>query len=294
MSKRKEPKAHQRTRDRRTVAKQKNRSKPPEATANNALLKACTQVRAILDRADKQDIQARYEAAVLCLEIRDGAGEGGRYGKKAVQILAKNLGWSKSGVHAYANVAKTWPDLGQIDELVNRFEKANKRLSWSHLVLLAGVASAKQREGLIANTVDHGWSVRELKAGICPKQITPEPGVKVSPAAVVPRALAVAAKEYISRVIALTRSADVFSEALIEQVDAVEDADIPGTVVEQLHEACDQLRKVLEKHDRLIDALERRQAQPTQSQNEWDSDDERHEDAGDVPEDEPAEALVAV
>jgi len=73
---------------------------------NDALLREFTEIRALAVKADRQDVQARYQIAVHCQNVRVGDGNGGKYGEKAVIKLAQAIGWEKSSIYDYANVAK--------------------------------------------------------------------------------------------------------------------------------------------------------------------------------------------
>lgn len=108
----------------------------------DSLLEQYRAIKQLVVAADRRDVHARYEIAVRCQEVREGDGKGGKYGHRAVARLAKALGWRKSNVYEFANVAKTWPDKKGFDEFAAQEDKYGKPLSWSHIVLLATMETA--------------------------------------------------------------------------------------------------------------------------------------------------------
>jgi hypothetical protein len=76
----------------------------------SALLQHFREISRLIAEADRHGLKVRYEIAVHCQEVRNGDGNGGKYGAKAVRKLTRALAWSKTAVYDYANVAVTWPD----------------------------------------------------------------------------------------------------------------------------------------------------------------------------------------
>ena len=170
--------------------------KLPESNAavarmNDALLGEYHEIMPLLVAADRHDVEARYNIAVHCLDVREGDGRGGKYGERAVAMLTKALGWKKSTLYDYANVAKAWPDKRKFDELAAQDDTYGKPLSWSHIVLLATVATPEHCDKLAKDALKHGWNVRELRkklhldtagsveadsTAVPPPQAAPRPG----------------------------------------------------------------------------------------------------------------------
>jgi hypothetical protein len=130
---------------------------------NNALRQQCRKIRKLIAHADQKDVQARYQIAVHCQDVRAGDGNGNKYGTNAVRKLADELHWSMASVYDYANVAVTWPDEAKFNELVARGQQSGRPLSWSHMVLLATESDEAKREQLVQDCLRNGWSVSDLK-----------------------------------------------------------------------------------------------------------------------------------
>ena len=129
---------------------------------NDALTKKIAGIRQLVIEADKQDVPARYKIAVECREIIAGDGEGKVYGAGAVRKLGKEFGWSKTAVYADVAVAATWNE-EKFRKLADKHDKFGKLLSWSHYLTLAAEKDPQRRRQLTKQTLDNGWSVRDLK-----------------------------------------------------------------------------------------------------------------------------------
>ena len=145
------------------TSKASSRSSAALTSMGDALLQHYREITTLIAEADRQDVRIRYRIAVHCQEVRNGDGNGGRYGAKAVKKLTQALKWCKSLVYAYADVAVTWPDANKFDELVARSNRFDKPLTWSHFILLATVTDDARREKLIDDSLHNGWTVRELQ-----------------------------------------------------------------------------------------------------------------------------------
>jgi hypothetical protein len=85
-----------------------------------------------------------------------------KYGKRSVNTLATLLGFDKSTLHDYANVAKTW-DANEFKALVKRKNGAGLGLRFSHLIVLARVEDGQQRNALVDQVLEQNLTVRQLE-----------------------------------------------------------------------------------------------------------------------------------
>ena len=199
-------------------------------------------------------MQNRYEIAVHCLAVRQGDGSE-TYGKNAVGKLAKRLGWSKSEVYDYANVAVAWPDETGFDELSSKTDKFRKPLTWTHFRRIAAEKDATKREQLIQNCLQHGWSVRELKKemqtgnGFTAPNAMPDEAVTESK----PRqGLAAAIQDYGSQVAAFKRRAGTFGQHLAAKINEVDPSDCNDASLDQLRAVRRDLKELIDQLDTSI------------------------------------------
>ena len=251
------------------------------AHMNDALLEEFSQIKALAIKADRQNVQARYEIAVHCQKVREGDGIGGVYGDRAVARLAKALGWGKSNVYGYANVALAWPDKKNIDELAALEDKHGRPLSWTHIVQLATVATAERRDELIADTLKHGWNVRELRKKLQPNAAgSVEEDSAAVPQPKTPRVLDAAVQNYVTQVSALKGNTTTFGEHLVEEINDADPVDLTDAFVDRLNKARQDLCELLKQLDEYIEQVKQRRSVPIQPQGDWEdvtSDQTEHE-----------------
>ena len=224
------------------------------AKMNTALLAAYTAIHRLLVEAERQDVQSRYEIALHCQQVRDGDGVGGTYGRRAVVTLAKALGWHRSTVYEYANVAKTWPDRGSFDEIAARTDAFGKPLTWSNIVLLAAQADPERRTKLIDQCLENGWTNRQLsterrrlvqpenadtdhEAGIpnvtvaaCETGDSDEASTYLPPKP--PRVLEIAVGNFLTQITALGRNVNAFNEQCMAEINNADASDLPWALAE--------------------------------------------------------------
>jgi hypothetical protein len=237
----------------------------------DALLQHYREITTLIAEADRQDVRVRYRIAVHCQDVRNGDGNGGRYGAKAVRNLTLALKWSKSLVYAFADVAVTWPDADKFDELVARSNKFDKPLSWSHFVLLATVTDDDRREKLIEGSLHNGWTVRELqmKMRTGPTEQHEEADA-AEPKPKLPPDLAAAVQNYGSQVATFKRTADTFGQHVRRKMEEVDPTDLGDSLLEQMRQARHDLYELLSELDETIWQFEDRR----RSQSLVPSDDE--------------------
>jgi hypothetical protein len=88
-----------------------------------------------------------------------------RYGAHAVEELARAAGTNVHTLYRAAVVAGCWTE-SQVEGLLLRENRHGQPLSWSHFVVLAGVASTERRAALVEVALGEGLTVRELTAQI--------------------------------------------------------------------------------------------------------------------------------
>jgi hypothetical protein len=117
-------------------------------------------VRDLLAGSARDEVRSRHRVGVLIAQVKRAPGT---YGTHAVEELARRLNASVPTLYRHSMVAECWsePALG---DLMNRTTPHGQPLSWSHLVLLAGVTSANRRTVLLERALEEGLSVRALSA----------------------------------------------------------------------------------------------------------------------------------
>ena len=262
---------------------------------NNALLTKCTEILDLVVAADQHDVQARYEIAVHCQEVCNGDGKGGKYGDRAMAKLARALGWSKSTVYDYTNVAKSWPDRKKFDELAGKTDKFDKPLSWYHIVLLATVATAECRGKLAENALKHGWNVRELRNNLQLDAAGPaEEDSAAAPQPKLPRVLDTTVQNYVTQVGALKSNAAAFGAHLVEEIKDADPADLTDVFVDRLTQARQDISELLKQLDECLEQVRQRRALAVRTQDSQKGPvaDPLQDRFGDEHHEQPEETLV--
>jgi hypothetical protein len=115
-------------------------------------------IQVLLTRATRDEIATRYQVGMRLLLLTRNPE---KYGERAVERLAEDLGVGSATLYRYSAVAETWP--GQdVQTLLARITPSGDPLSWSHLVVLTRAPSIGARRQLTEMCIAHGWSVREL------------------------------------------------------------------------------------------------------------------------------------
>jgi hypothetical protein len=153
-----------------TVARSR---KPKPLTAD--LQTVVDSERLEFDRETKQSIRfhwnrGRVADAVKRNKSLDGS-KSVNYGKNPVEDLADALGEDRSTVYRRICFFSMYPRVTDIERLAERIAAAKSRIGWSHIAVCVGAApSAKgddvhaNRRKLIEDTIENGWTVRELQA----------------------------------------------------------------------------------------------------------------------------------
>ncbi len=82
--------------------------------------------------------------------------ERGDYGKKLVDNLARDLGFSRRVLFEIIQFYRTYPIV----------QTVSAQLGWSHLTILIGIENKEEREFYEYQVIQNGWSVRVLKQEI--------------------------------------------------------------------------------------------------------------------------------
>jgi hypothetical protein len=118
------------------------------------------EIRGLLDKADSRDIVARYKVGrAICELWKDSA-----YGSNSLEKLAKLLGRSSSLIHNLARIARTWPDVDQVAELIAKANENGTRLTLSHLTELVREQNAKRFQSLMEVALDRQRAEESLPA----------------------------------------------------------------------------------------------------------------------------------
>ena len=105
---------------------------------STALRKKFELIRNLDQRADRWEIELRFEIAEHCRDVKDG--DGNKFGDGAVQKLADALGWAASTIYDYASVARAWKSKA---EAVDAAQAMNG--GWRHLVEIASAPKKSSR-----------------------------------------------------------------------------------------------------------------------------------------------------
>jgi len=115
-------------------------------------------IRKLLAGATRDEARSRHQVGTLIAEVKKARD---KYGARAVEQLASALGTNVHTLYRCAAVAECWSP-GQLESLLRRTTAQGQPLSWSHLVVLAGVSSPRQRTELLDRALQDALSVREL------------------------------------------------------------------------------------------------------------------------------------
>lgn len=136
--------------------------KPETQKALDAKLQ---EIRSELEKWNRGDVKGRRGIGQHIASIKNNAR---KYGLKAVETIAQQIGVSDSWLYDCATVAEAWT-AEQIETILRRKDEQRKQpLSWTHLVLLAEVDDKKERRSWVDGTLQNGWTVKELRAHLNP------------------------------------------------------------------------------------------------------------------------------
>jgi hypothetical protein len=125
---------------------------------NPGLRSVYESIRKLLACAARDDARSRHQIGVLIGTVKKAAD---KYGARAVEQLASALGSNVHTLYRCAAVSECWSPT-QLEALLRRTTPQGQPLSWSHLVLLAGVTASKRRAELVDKALEDALTVREL------------------------------------------------------------------------------------------------------------------------------------
>ena len=115
-------------------------------------------IRELLAGPAREDTRSRHRVGVHIVEVKLAAD---KYGARAVERLAQALDTNVHTLYRCASVAECW-SAEKLDEVLHRTTVRGQPLSWSHLVVLAGVTPARRRRDLVELALRKQMTVREL------------------------------------------------------------------------------------------------------------------------------------
>jgi hypothetical protein len=115
-------------------------------------------IRKLLAGAARDEARSRHQIGVLIGSVKKAPD---KYGARAVDQLASALGSNVHTLYRCSAVSECWSPV-QLDVLLRRTTPHGQPLSWSHLVLLAGVTTATRRTELLDKAIEDALTVRDL------------------------------------------------------------------------------------------------------------------------------------
>lgn len=234
--------------------KQKSQRKGNGTTRSKAVTKEeqeraykefCKQLRTQLAKADQDDMRARYETGLLVLAAMNKS----KYGQKAVQRAAKEVGRDVDTLYQYKSVANAWSE-NEFAKLAQRKGKKGTPLSFNHLVILAKEKEPTRRDELVEQAFQDAPTVKELRAWVREGHTGKKPSL--ANVAAYLRRVTSQAKKWSNRVMSLAAETAMPNQ---EQLDSIAGA---------LHE----LRSELESLDGAIQGQRERGTQALRSNGE--------------------------
>jgi hypothetical protein len=190
-------------------------------------------IRRLLDGATRDEARSRHQIGVYIGEVKSASD---KYGARAVELLAGALGTNVHTLYRCATVSSCWSST-QLETLLRRTTPGGQPLSWSHLVLLAGVPSARRRTDLVDWTLQDGLTVRELRALV---EVSGE-GDAHRKGHVVLHRVARTSERWSNA------AASMLDELLAELESASSDAGGPAELIERAIAAHEQLHGIVQK-----------------------------------------------
>lgn len=135
---------------------------PPGSVAqlSPGLRVVCEAIREALATATRDEVRGRHRAGELIAQVKRVPN---KYGSRAIERIAAALGTNIHTLYRCASVAQCW-SRRELEDLLARTTVHGEPLSWSHLVVLAGVVSPRRRAELVDRALRDGLAVRDLIA----------------------------------------------------------------------------------------------------------------------------------
>ena len=133
-----------------------NDVKSSQEIARNAKLE---ELKKLLSEVTSKDMVGRHAIGVVVNDVKNTPDT---YGKEAVKQLAQDLGFEKSTMYEYANVAEAWP-ARDFTKLCERRTGNGMPITFSHLVELIRIKNEASRAKLLEKVFEDSLSVRALR-----------------------------------------------------------------------------------------------------------------------------------
>ena len=130
----------------------------PESGLTPELRPVYESIRRMLAGATRDDARSRHQIGVLIADVKRSSQ---KYGARAVEQLAVALGTNVHTLYRCAAVAECW-SAEALEALLGMTTVHGQPLSWTHLVLLAGVTSVRRRTELLDKALKDALTVRQL------------------------------------------------------------------------------------------------------------------------------------
>jgi hypothetical protein len=235
---------------------ERRRHNPPREvqTMNAELSKKYELIKQLIKKAEHADIRNRYKVALHLRDVNQGDGQGQRYGNGAVREIATTLGWGKSTVHEYIQVAEAWNE-EQLETVIKKGEACGQPLTWGHLCVIAAVADTEERGGLVDDTIRNGLSMQELKRRRQSRTEPQETDAVTAPVRqTLPPSLATAIRSYAAQVAVLKSNVDTWGAQLVDQIAHVAPEQLSAEVLDQLRQINHGLKESFEVGRRQLDS----------------------------------------
>jgi hypothetical protein len=125
------------------------------------LTAAIAKVRDTLAAAERDDLAARHQVAVIVLDVKDTS----KYGENAIERVEEEIGFDRATLYRYARVAEVWATK-EFKDVSARTNSKGMPLSWSHWELLATLDDGRSRKSLVERSFKEALSVRALQLAI--------------------------------------------------------------------------------------------------------------------------------
>lgn len=115
-------------------------------------------------QVDGAEIIGRIKVAHLLHEVKE---KEKAYGKSVMLRIARELDLPVEQVYRDAQVGSRW-DEAELTGILSSAARMKRAIRWSHLQVIAQVDDKDERDKLVRECVEHGVSVRRLKARVRP------------------------------------------------------------------------------------------------------------------------------
>jgi hypothetical protein len=199
-------------------------------------------IRELFAGATQHEVRTRHRVGVLIAGVKTSRE---KYGARAVEQLAGALATNVHTLYRCAAVAECWTPSG-LDAISHRRTPRGQPLSWSHLVLLAGIPSPRRRTELLDRALEQGLTVRQLAVLVESSSAGERAGLFVL------RRVVTASERWSQRM------EGVHDELLAELEAASSEAEVPALLLDQAIAAQEHVQWAARRQLALLRAQRRR------------------------------------